>query len=415
MKNNPNSGNPMHRKVVLTNPKNGTKPKAAGGKKPAVKPKAKPMSIGFNPQKMAQTMTNLGYGTDIAETQRAITQSQAQEEEALKDLQGWASQIEDQRATGAAQASAAWDQGIGQAQVGQANINQLFGGAGGSEGAQYGQAGLDMLQGLSASDKAFDARMQPILGAQSLDYKRRASGEFNSQQKELQGHLGDLQKEKGQAYQKNLMDMMDMAWGRKQDILQYQTGQQALKQAAALQGYELAGAQQGLVKGQQDIQQGNLSIKAQRLAIKKSTLDLKKVVNNPNGVDWNDPATRSNIGNAAFSGAMSPRNTFGVSPKVALANAMTALAQMGLASDPRAVAAVRNSFAQILRLSHAHKQWTKWHLNKKGQLVHSPAGKGPAVIKGSGAVIHGSGGKGTLKPGKQTPPPGGWPASAFNN
>jgi len=366
------SGNPLHRKVVLKNPKN----------KKLLPKKPKKQGVGFNPQKMAQTMTDLGYGAGIAELQRQIAQSQAQEEEALKDLQGWATQIEDQRATGASQAAAAWDQGIQQAQQGQGSINQLFGGAGGAEGAAYGQAGIDMLSGLAASDKAFDARMAPILGAQSLDYRRRASGGFNSQQKELQGGLGDLQREKGAAYQKNLMDMMDMAWGRKQDMLQYQTGQQALKQAAALQKFELAQAQQGLVRGGQEIQQGNLDIKAQKLALKKSQIELRKLIEAPGGVDWNDPATRSNIGNAAFSGAMSPRNTFAVSPKIALANAMTALAQMGLASDPRAVAAVRNAFAQILRLSHGHKQWTKWKINKQGQLIFAPAGKSPAILKG---------------------------------
>ena len=363
------SGTPLTKKVVIKNPKAGKGPKVGKGPK-------KPSGIGFDPKALAQTMTDLAYGTDISEVQRQIANSQAQEDEALKDLQGWAAQIEDQRAYGASQATAAWDQGIAQAQQGQGNINDLFGGAGGVEGASYGQAGIDMLTGLGASDKAFDARMAPILGAQSLDARRRASGEFNSQQNELQGNLRDVQREKAAAYQKNLMDAMTMAWGRKQDVLQYQTGQAALKQAQILGQQDITKGQQDIVQGGQQIQQGNMSLKAQKLALKKSNIELRKIANSPNGVDWNDPATKSNIGNAAFSGALSPRSTFGISPKIALQNAMTALAQMNLANDPRAIEAVKNAFAQILRLSHAHKQWTKWRLNKAGQLIFDPAGKG---------------------------------------
>lgn len=363
-KGRPGSG--IGRRVPLKNPKNGTVPKAAS------KPKKKPMGIGFNPQKMAKTMTDLGYGSSIAEIQREIERSNAAEAEALKDLQGWANQIEEQRATGAAQTTAAWDQAKNENRASDANINALFGGVAGGEAGAYAGAGQDMLSALAASGASFDARMAPILGAQSLDYRRRAQGEFAGQRKDLQGQLADTQREKGQAYQKNLLDLMDMAWGRKQDILQYQTGQQALKQAAALQDYEIQAAQQGIVKGKQDIQQGNLNIRAQKLALKKSNIELQKLANNPNGINWNDPATRSNIGNAAFSGAMSPRNTFAISPKIALNNAMTALAQMGLAGDPRAVAAVRNAFVQLLRLSHAHNQWRTWSLNKKGQLIHDP-------------------------------------------
>lgn len=384
-------GAPLAKRVVIRNPKNGTKPKAAGGKntgpkKPgATKPKVAVPGVGFDPQKMAATMTDLGYGASIADMQRQIAHSEAAEAEALKDLQGWAAQIEDQRAVGAAQAAAAWSGAKAENAESTANINELFGGPSG-EAAAYGGAGQDLLSALSASGASFDARMAPILGAQSLDYKRRASGEFNSQQKELQGQLGDLRAERGQAHAKNLMDMMDMAWGRKQDMLQYQTGQQALKQAAALQKYELAQAQQGIQAGKQEIQSNNLDIKAQKLAIKKSTIELQKIANNPSGIDWNAPDTRSNIGNAALSGSTfgsnHPKaNVFQVNPKVALMNAMDALKQMGLLNDPRAVEAVRTAFAQTLRLSHAKKMWVKWRINKNGQLVFAPAGKKPAVVK----------------------------------
>lgn len=367
-------------KVNLTNKKNNTKPKAAGGK-------PKPMGIGMDPKKMAQTMTDLGYGGDISAIQREIAYSQAQEAQALKDLQGWASQIEEQRAAGAAAGAAAWDQSIAQNQQSNANINQLFGGPNG-EAAAYGGVGESLLGALSASDKSFDARMQPILGAQAMDYNRRAQNDFRSEQKDLKDKLLDLQHEKALAYQKNLMDAMNMAWARKQDVLQYQTGQQALAQARRMGNLEykqglqqLQQGKQSIVQGGQTIKQNAQELKAQKLAIRKSQIELKKLVQNPNGVDWNDPATRSNIGNAALSGSLSPRNTFGVSPKIAEKNAMIALAQMGLASDRRAVAAVHNALIQILNLSHAHKQWTKWKLNKKGQIIFAPASKPKAVIK----------------------------------
>jgi hypothetical protein len=325
---------------------------------------------------MAKTLTDLEYGSNIAEIQRQIARSQAQEEEALKDLQAWAAQIEDQRARGAADAAAAWEQGIQQAQTAQANINQLFGGAGGPEGAAYGQAGIDMLSALAASDKSFDARMAPILAAQSLDYKRRASGLFNQQQQELQGNLRDLRREKGQAFQKNLLDLMNVAWQRRQDLFQNRLAQEALNQSKAMAELDIEAKKLG-------IESDKLDIQAQKIALEKSTLELQKIATqDPSGINWDDPSTRSMIGNAAFAGAINKNDsTFIVNPKIALANAMTALAQMGLEKDPRAIQAVRNTFVQLLRLSHAHKKWVKWRINKNGQLIYAPAANKPAIVR----------------------------------
>lgn len=388
------SGNPMHAPVKVVNPKTKTAPKAAG--KPKATPK-KTMTIGFNPQKMAKTLTNLGYDADLADLQRQVDMARGNMNEALADLQGWAAQIGQQHQTDSAATAAAYDQAVKQAQSNDANIAALFGGAAGGEAGAYAGVGEDLIGALGASDKAFASHMNSILGAQAQDYQRRARAAFQQQIAELTGQRTDLLKEKGQAAQKNLLDLMDMAWGRKQDILQYQTAQEALRQSRAMAGLDLAKGQQDIVKGGQQIAAGQLDLKAQKLAIRKSQIELKKLVDNPNGVDWNDPATRSQIGNAAFSGSLSPRSTFAVSPKIALANAMTALEQMGLTNDPRAVAAVKASFAQILRLSHGHKQWTKWKLNKNGQLIFAPASKPSAVIK----------------PGHQNTPKGGWPKSAF--
>lgn len=356
--------------------------KKTGGKKVTV-PKNPPRSggsgtstsVGFNPQKMADTMTDLGYDADLAAIQHQIDMNRGNMSSALKDIQGWAAQVEDQRAVGAASAAQAWQGALQQNRESDANISGLFGGQAGGESAAYAGAGQDMLGALSASDQSFDARMAPILAAQSMDYSRRATAGFNQDLKGLQVDQNALRKEKGQAYQKNLMDMMDMAWGRKQDVIQNQIAQEALRQSKAMAGIEVTKGQQEITQGKQAIAQNAQQIKADKLSVRKSQIELKKLVDNPNGVDWNDPATRSQIGNAAFAGSISPRNTLMVNPKIAMKNAMLALQQMGLEGDPRAQRAIQAAFAQLLNYSHGHKQWTAFSLNQKGQLVYDPTKK----------------------------------------
>lgn len=363
--------------------KGGKGPKGGKGGKGG----GKKLTIGFNPQKMAKTLTDLEYGASIAEMQRQIEMSNAQEAEALKDLQAWAAQIEDQRATGAAASATAWEQAKRENLQNDANINQLFGGPEGEAGA-YAGVGQDMMSALSASDASYDARMGPVFAAQARDYERRAMGQFDQQQREMLGQLGDLRGEKGKARAKNLLDLMDMAWGRKQDILQYQTAQQALQASNAMMGLDIQGKKLD-IQGQALANAGaaqNLSHseKANALALKVANAELRsklaELSANPNGIDWNNPTVRESIGASALKGAISERNTFAINPRAALRNAMLALQNMGLANDPRAKQAVLTAFRQILNISHARKQWVKYKMNKNGELIHAPAGKGPAVV-----------------------------------
>lgn len=356
---------------------------------PKVKPKAPPknknprtgvpsMGIGFNPQKMATTLTNLGYDADIAAIQSQIDTNKGNMAEALKDIQGWASQIESERARGAQESAAALQTAQGQIAGNDANIAALGGGVGGYENAAYANVGEDMLSAIGASDAGFDARMAPILAAQAADYGRRAQAAFGLQGKELQQNLISLLKEKGQAKQKNLLDLMDMAWGRKQDILQYQTAQQALQQAQALQGYDVAKAQQDIIKSNQDIQQGNLSLKSQQLALRKSKIELQKLQTQAagGGLDWSDPNTSSSVGRGAMAGALAENGSLLINPKIAWQNAMTALGTLPGGATPQAVAAAWAHFQIALRTAHAHKRWGQYRIGKNG-LIYDPTKKYP--------------------------------------
>ena len=358
------------------------KPSVVGSKgaKPKTTPKPgagkpKVMGVGFDPQKMAQTMTNLGYDADINEVQRQIDQNRGDMGEALKDLQGWATQISTEHQHGSESEKAAYAQALQQSQAGDANINALFGGVGGGEGAAYSGVGEDLLGALGASDQAFNTNMNSILAAQAQDYQRRAKNQFMAQAHDLEGQLRDLQTQKGQAYKQNLMDMMNAAWGRKQDILQYQTAQEALRQSRQMAGLDLQGKKLDIA-GQR--QEQNYNTKAQKLALQRSQIELKKLQLTANGgVDWSDPGTASNLGIALFRGGMSPRNTFMINPRMALQNAQLALQQMGpaVATDARAASAMWSTFQQLLNYSHAHHQWTQYTINGKGQLIYNPAKK----------------------------------------
>lgn len=354
------------------------KPVVVGGKNNKPKPTPKSSSgptVGFNPKQMAQTMTNLGYDADIHAIQRQINQNRGDMASALQDLQGWAQQIGQQHTEDTAATAAAWDQAAQQSAANDANIGQLFGGSTAAPSAQYAGVGEDLVSTLGAQDAAWASHLNQILGAQAQDYSRRAQAGFNQDYKDLQGQLRDAQTQKGQAYKQNLMDMMNMAWGRKQDILQYQTAQEALRQSKQMAGLDIQSKKLD-IQGQQ--QEQNYNTKAQKLALKRTNLELKKLQLTANGqIDWSDPGTASNMGISLFRGGMSPRNTFMINPKIALQNAQLALQQMGPAvqGDPRANAAMWSTFQQILNYSHAHKQWMQYRINNKGQLIYDPAKK----------------------------------------
>lgn len=357
----------------------GKKPPTGGGKKPptgGTKPTPTP-GIGFSPKEMAKTLTNLGYDAEIAAINQQIARNQGNMQEALKDIQGWASQIESQRATGAADTKAMWEQSIADAQAADANIANLFGGAAGAEAGAYANVGEDLLSAVAGSDQAFDARMAPILAAQGQDYARRARGEFNQNADEMRQGLMGLLKEKGQAYQKNLLDLMDMAWGRRQDMLQYQTAQQALEQAKQLQGYDVQKAQQEVAAGKLGLKQGQLDLKAQQVALKKSRVELQRLQQQEaqGGLNWADPSTATAVGRGAMSGALMENGSLLINPKIAWQNAMTALSTLPGGASSQAVQAAWAHFVIALRTSHAHRKWGQYYLNKQGELVYDPTKK----------------------------------------
>lgn len=369
---------PIHKPVNTAPVKPGNKP---GKPKPSAPTVPAVGGIGFNPQKMAQSLTNLGYDADIAAIQRQIDTNKGNMGEALKDIQGWATQVETTRAQGAADAKAAYDQGIAQSAQNNANIGQLFGGTTAGEAGAYAGAGQDLLSALASSGQAFDARMAPILAAQSQDYARRAQAGFNQQDAELRAQLLGKQGEKSDSYQKNLLDLMDMAWGRKQDIFnnqqqikQYQLAKQAADQAAAMSGIEVT-------KGKQDIIQGKQQITANKVALKKSQVELQKLQQQAGagGFDFNDPQTISSIASAAFQGALAVAadkpGVFMINPKAALSNAQAALSAFGVQGNPQVQNAIWQAFVRSLTLSHQHGRWRQYYLNQNGQLVFDPTRK----------------------------------------
>lgn len=370
-------------RVVKSGPTSGagTRPgasKTQTGKVGTTTPKVPKLpGIGFDPQKLATTLTNLSYDAEIAEINRQIALNSGNMTEALKDIQGWAAQVEDQRATGAAAGAQAFQDARAHAEVSDNNIAQLFGGQAGGENAAYSNVNEDMIGAIGASDQAFDARMAPILQATFADMSRRAQGSFGQQKNELLGTLRDTTKEKGQARQETLMKLMDMAWQRKQDQLQFQTAQQALQQARALSGLEIQQAQQGIQQGQQQIESNTLSNKAAKIALKSSQVELQKLQASlgGSGLDWADPGTGPAVAKGALTGALGPAGAFIVNPKIAWENAKNALAIVGAQNDPRALKAVWNAFVVSLRLSHQKKRWGEYRLNKKGELIYDPTKK----------------------------------------
>jgi hypothetical protein len=349
-----------------------TKPPKKPGKTTPTK-KSSSSGIGFDPQKMAKTMTNLGFDADIAEIQRQIDQNKGDMGEALKDLQGWSDQIAVQHGTDTAATNAAWQKAHDQSVASDANVNALFGGAGGGEGAAYSGVGEDLIGMLGAGDAAFSSRMNSILAAQGQDYQRRARNQFGAEREDLLAQKHDALTQKKQAYQTNLAQMMDMAWGRKQDVFQQKVAQQAMDQAQALSGFDLAKNKQDIVMGNQKITAGNQSLKAQQLALKRSQVEIKQLAaqGGPNGVNWRDPAA----GVAAFQGALSPKNTFAIKPTLALQNAQLALNTAGAQGNSQAQEAIWNTFVQILNFSHGHKQWLQYRINKQGKLIYDPTRK----------------------------------------
>lgn len=359
----------------------------------------------FNPTKMAKTLTGLGYDSQIAEFERALEESARQEALALSNLSDWTRQIEEFRGNAAASVSDAWKQAIAGNAASSENIANLFGESGKAEALAGMDPGADMLQALGAGDQAFMSYMQPILGQQGLDYAARARGDFAGERRELTGDLSDLQREKSQAYGKNLLDMMQLGWGREQQEfdnrmaqLQAKQAQQAIDQAATMFGPELeaqqlanAQAQQQMGLAEQEARQDQKLTKLQeqqmRIANRKAQVELQRL--EANGVDPLDPQARAQVAGAALSGVVNENRVMMMNPRLALDSAMDILASMGLHTDPAAITAVLKQFEALLRFSHSRGAWKKWRM-KDGKLVYAPAKKG--IVGGKktkgGAVIN---------------------------
>lgn len=377
------------RNPVVTRPKTtgtvtGPKATGKGGGKGGGGPKTtttttkttttKGMSVGFDPKKMAQTLTNLGYDADLAAISAEIAQTKGDMGEALKDIQAWSEQLEVERARGQEATQAAFAAAAQQGAASDAAVSQLFGGSAAGENAAYANVGEDMLAALGASDQSFSQNMQAILKSQQMDYERRLRSAFGQDIDELEQALRTGKKEKSQAYQENLMQLMDMAWSRQQDIREYETAQQAMASANAMAGIDLMKGQQDIVQGNQQIAANKLDLKAKQVALRKSQTELRKLATQQGGLDWSNPNTAAQIGNAAFTGALSERGTFLINPKVAWENAQILLGQYQAAGDSRAMAAIWRSFKAILNLSHAHKRWGQYRI-VNNQLVYDPTKK----------------------------------------
>lgn len=376
------------------------KPKPPVRQKPAPRPtppRGRRPSVGFNPERMARTLTNLGYDTEIAQIERAIEENFRQEMQAMSRLTDWSRQIEDFRGQAAGSIADVWNQAIAGGEASNQNIANLFGESASGEAMASMDPGQDMLRALGASNQSFMAYLQPILAQQGMDARARAAGEFSGQRRELMGGMRDLRREKSQAYGKNLIEMMQLGWGREGQLfdqrmaqLQAQQAQQALNQSAAMFGPELeaqqlanqAAAQQirlNEVAAANDQKLSELQRQQARQAMRRGEIEIRQL--EAQGVDLLDPEASMAVARAAMAGSLNPRGVISMNPRLALRTAFDVLASMGLADSPEAIQAVLKAFEVSLRLSHAKGAWKRWSI-KNGQLVYNPV-RGPRT-KGPG-------------------------------
>src|SRR5574337_386291 len=222
--------------------------------------------VSINPQKLAQSMTDQAYNAQAADIANQIAQNQGQEANALRDIQAWASQVGTMSAQDAADSANAWQAAQAGNAASDANITQLFGGAGGPESAGYSGIGQGLLGALGASDAAFNARMQPILKAQGADMSAGARNKFDAQMKALQGQQHQLATDKANAYNTNLAQAMQLQEQGLTDTWQHQAQIQAQKQANKLLPYQIAEEKLKLKAGQQNLAAGAQQIKGQKIA-----------------------------------------------------------------------------------------------------------------------------------------------------
>lgn len=341
-----------------------------GGKRPPTTPTAPTIQtpkVNFNAKKMARQLTDLGYDADLAAVQRAIDATRGQMENALADIQGWGRQLMDEHSVNAAATNKAWDDALAGSQASDANIAQLFGGVAAGENAAYSNVGEDMISAMGASDEAFNNRFGQALQAQGMDNSRRLQNMYNAQLAEQQAQQLDLQKEKGNAYAENLLNMMNMKWGRQQDLIQNQIAQQSLAQAAAMQGGELT-------IQQQQIEANKIANQGARIANRAARAELDALKNQQGGFDWNDPNTAAQVAQALFTGSINT-NTGGlvINPQKAWKNVLDLMSgTYGVQGNPQAYNAAMALFRVSLRNSHARGQWLQYRINKSGQIVYDP-------------------------------------------
>jgi len=364
-------------------------------------------SVGFNPKRMAKTLTDLGYDAEISQIERAIEENARREMSAMANLTDWSRQVEDFREQAAGSIANVWNQAIAQNTASDQNIANLFGENAAGEAMASMDAGGDMLRALGAGDQSFMQYIQPILAQQGLDYKNRARGEFAGERRELTGELSDTRSEKSQAYGKNLMDMMQLGWTREGQLfdqnmanLQSKQAQQALDQSAQMFGPQLEAqrlsnqqAKQAMdINAQQakdDQKLSALQRQQAKQAMRKADIEIRQMGLNQNNLE---PADLFKVAQSALGATLTPKGAFSMNPRLALRTALDILRVYGLENDPSAVQAVLSAFEVSLRSSHQRGAWSKWSM-KNGQLVYNP-GKGPKGPR-----------QGPPAPGRQQPGP----------
>ena len=386
--------------------------KFAGGKPKVVTTKTKSQTssssgkqVGFNPQEMARTLTDLGYNAQLAAIQRAIEQNARDEMAALANIRDWTAQIEGTRAAGAASVGNVWNQAVAGAGESAANIGALFGEDAAGEAAQFSGAGTDMLRAMGANDQSFMAMMGPILQAQGADHAARARSDFGRSRGELTGQLSGLTSEKAEAYNKNLLDMMQLGWQRESQMferegqlfdqrmasLQARQAQQALNQANKLFGPQLEAAKlqneqtrQGIRLAEQnariDAEMSDIQKQQAQQALRRGEAEINQILQGEDPESL-DPGTLNEVAMKSVAGTLNPRGVLSMNPRVAWNTAMRLLGTYGLDGNPQAVAAAWNAFQVALNQTHARGGWRRWKI-KSGKLVYSPAARNENAYTG---------------------------------
>lgn len=353
-------------------------------------------NIGFDPAKMAQTLTDLGYDSDISAIKQSIADNKNNMAKALRELQAWAAGTETQRAAGVDAINAAGAAAATQQRADDANITNLFGGQAAGEAAQGMRPGEDIISATNAANSAFLTGLGPVLSMASNERQRQTTSDFMQKQSDLEAELRAKQTEKNQAYSQNYMDALQLAWGREKDLHDRQLADQAAATAneaakAALAGQKAntqgqnianktAAAQyrewlknagsrsreeaQKLAAGEMDAKRNAAALKAANLANQAARTNLKKLKAANNGtIDYTNPANVQKAASVAATPYLGP-NGFKTNPRLAWAGMLDALkVTPGAFQNPKVMQTMWNMFKAALSLAHSHNQWMRYYID----------------------------------------------------